>query len=496
MPDRRDLKLALSSRIPLIIVETDDERRFLEVLTGLTVSQDAQSYRPLFRWSVTDGLQRLDLELEPQRHNSDPQEVLGHIRAITKPGIYLLLDFHPYLQDPVTVRLLKDIAIDAGSRGVVIVMVSHAIELPPELQPFSTRFEIALPKEAERKEIVTQVLKSYSDSRSGQPPRIDRKAMSILIKNLSGLGRSEIERLARNAIFDDGAVDESDVPEVMRAKYELLNAGGALSYEYDTSQFGDIAGFRALKTWLAERRHAMSASAPAGLDPPRGVLLLGVQGCGKSAAAKATAGAMGVPLLRLDFGSVYNKFHGETEKNLRAALEQVELMSPCVLWIDEIEKGLSVQSDGDSGTSGRVLGTLLTWLAEHRSGAFIVATANDINALPPELIRKGRFDEVFFVDLPDIASRSEVFAIHLRKRGLKPDQFDLEALAAASEGYSGAEIEQAIVAGLYAAHARQESLNAGHLLEEIGKSRPLSVIMREQINTLRHWARSRTRPAD
>jgi SpoVK/Ycf46/Vps4 family AAA+-type ATPase len=264
----------------------------------------------------------------------------------------------------------------------------------------------------------------------------------------------------------------------------------------DRVSMDDVAGLVRLKTWLQQRRTVFLApEAPPGLDAPKGLLLLGVQGGGKSLAAKAVAGAWHVPLLRLDFGVLYNKYYGETERNLRQALKTAAVMAPCVLWIDEIEKGLAVD-DNEGGPSKRVLGTLLTWMAEREEKVFLVATANDITALPPELLRKGRFDEIFFVDLPDHEVRTAIFSIHLRKRDQDAGGFDLEALAIASEGFSGAEIEQAVVSALYTAHARNESLSSAHIQEEIANTRPLSVLMAEKIAYLRAWASERTVPAD
>jgi SpoVK/Ycf46/Vps4 family AAA+-type ATPase len=246
---------------------------------------------------------------------------------------------------------------------------------------------------------------------------------------------------------------------------------------------------------LEVRKSFFAGGAPAQLDPPRGALLLGVQGCGKSLAAKAAAGIFGVPLLRLDFGVLYNKYYGETERNLRKALETAEVMSPCVLWMDEIEKGLSV-SDDDDGLSRRILGALLTWMSERRKPVFVVATANDITRLPPEMVRKGRFDEIFFVDLPVAANRRNILEIHLRKRSLDPAGFELEALTQATDGFSGSEIEQAIVSAMYTAHAQERRLAQADLLDEIKQTRPLSVVMSEQVAAIREWAAGRTVPCD
>lgn len=303
----------------------------------------------------------------------------------------------------------------------------------------------------------------------------------------------EARRLVKTAIADDGAITHSDIPAVMKAKNMLMNKDNIVSFEYETEKFSDIAGLSNLKNWVRQRQSAFSQKHSS-LDNPKGILLLGVQGSGKSLAAKAVAGFFGIPLLRLDFASLYNKYIGETEKNLRQALQTAEVMSPCILWIDEIEKGIS-QGNNDDGVSLRILGTLLTWMAEHKGQVFIVATSNDIERLPPELMRKGRIDEIFFVDLPDFETRKEIFSIHLRRRNQSPSAFDLEALSAASEGFSGAEIEQAIVSALYSAQSNQEKINTVIVEDEIEKTQPLSVVMAEKIDYLRNWAKNRTVPA-
>jgi hypothetical protein len=496
MDESHDLELILRSRTPLIVIESKDEQRMLELLQSITMARASEAYTPLFRWTITDGLQRLDISLEPQTINSEPTDVLRHIRAVQKPGIYVLLDFHPFLDDPMHVRLLKDICIRARDVHRQIVLLSHEVKVPNELESFCARFDMALPSEEERERIVIKAAKAYAQDNPGAKVQVDRKAHELLIRNLAGLTYADTERLARNAIYVDGAITHSDLPGVMQAKYELLNRGGALQYEYDTARFNDVGGLSRLKTWLEHRRPVFRGDGAAShLDPPRGVLLLGVQGCGKSLAAKATAGIFGVPLLRLDFGTVYDKYHGETERKLRESLKTADVMAPCVLWIDEIEKGIAGRG-GETGTTQRVLGTFLTWLAERKSQVFVVATANDINTLPPELVRKGRFDEIFFVDLPSQDVRSSILSIHLANRGQPLRRFDLDKLAAATEGFSGAEIEQAIVSSLYAVHGTGESLGTAHVLEEIGRTRPLSVVMAERIAQMRDWASGRTVPCD
>jgi SpoVK/Ycf46/Vps4 family AAA+-type ATPase len=336
----------------------------------------------------------------------------------------------------------------------------------------------------------------YQQQNPGKKVAVDHKAFDMLVQNLQGLAQTDARRLAHNVIFHDGAITHSDIPEITKAKYQLLGQDSALSFEYDTSKFSDVGGMSKLKAWLQQRQAAFTTrdSIP-GLDPPKGILLLGVQGCGKSLAAKAVAGLWGLPLLRLDFGTLFDKYYGETERNLREALKTAEVMAPCVLWIDELEKSIA-PGDVDSGPSRRVLATLLTWMSEKNSQIFLVATANDIKQLPPELVRKGRFDEIFFVDLPRPDVRKTILSIHLNNRKQDLATFNLDKLAEVSEGFSGAELEQAVVSALYASHAAGEKLSDVHILEEISKTRPLSVVMAERIGELRSWARDRTVPSD
>ena len=496
MHRQRDLELILRSRMPIVVIETRDEKRMLHLLKTIALSGTSKEYLPLFRWTITDGLQRLDIELEPQLHNSEPPEVLRHIRAVNKPGIYVLLDFHPYLQDPVNIRLIKDICLRHREVERQLVLISHKIDLPHELESFTARFDMALPSEEARERIIKKVANEYANENPGTRVQTDPKAYNLLIQNLAGLTDNDTETLARNAIFQDGAISKSDLPGVMQAKYDLLNRGGILHYEYDTAKFSNVGGLENLKRWLSLRKPAfINESKLAHLDTPKGIMLIGVQGCGKSLAAKATAGVFGLPLLRLDFATLYNKYHGETEKNLRDSLKTADVMAPCVLWIDEIEKGIAGRG-GETGTTQRVLGSFLTWMAEKTSKVFVVATANDISSLPPELVRKGRFDELFFVDLPTREIREQIFAIHLRNRGQDAEALDVAKVADAAEGFSGAEIEQAIVSALYSAHANHAVLENQHLLEELRRTRPLSVVMSEKVSLLRRWAAGRTVACD
>jgi SpoVK/Ycf46/Vps4 family AAA+-type ATPase len=418
--------------------------------------------------------------------------MLKHIKAVSRPGYFALLDFHPYLGDPMHVRLIKEIAQDYESVGRTLLLISHSLEVPAEVRHLTVRFSLSLPDTAGIKTIIHEEARRWQSRNGDRRIAADRRAVERLASNLTGLTVTDARRLVRAAIEDDGAISHSDLPQVMKAKYSLMDQNGVIAFEYDTARFSDVAGLDRLKTWLEHRRKAFEGRGS--LDPPKGIMLLGVQGCGKSLAAKAVAGHFGVPLLRLDFGALYDKFYGETEKNLRRALQTAEVMAPCVLWMDEIEKGLA-GSEADDGLSRRVLGTLLTWMAERRAQVFIVATSNDIERLPPELVRKGRLDEIFFVDLPDEPTRRAIFEIHLRRRNLAPSGFDMDTLVAESEGFSGAEIEQAVVSALYAAQSRDTRPDDSLLTEELARTRPLSVTMGERIGALRAWARDRTVPA-
>jgi len=490
MDDTHDLELLLRSRVPLIVIETRDEKRVVRLFAGLAISLAM----PVMAWSATTGLQRIDYDAAPQRHASEPQQALGQIKATGTPGIYLLMDFHPYLEDAYNIRLLKEIALEYATLGHTLVLVSHELELPQELTGFSARFSLSLPDSKRLEAIIREEAGHWSDVHNGNKVKTDRRTLDIILSQLRGLTATDARRIIRRIINDDGVINNDDLERITQARYQLLNASGALSCEFDTGDFATVGGLENLKRWIKLRRSAFLEPDKT-LDSPRGILLVGVQGGGKSLAAKAVAGMWSIPLLRFDFGTLYNKFHGETERNLREALQTAEAMSPCVLWIDEIEKAVA-SGDNDGGTSRRMLGTLLTWMAERTAPVFIVATANIIEHLPPELIRKGRLDEIFFVDLPDAATRAEIFAIHLRKREHKPVAFDILTLTGITEGFTGAEIEQSIVAATYLAREQGVAINTGHIRSEIEQTRPLSRVMAEKMARLRAWAQDRTVPAN
>ncbi len=492
MPDIQDLAALIRANTALIVIDTPEEGRVVDLFRHV----NAQVLRPLYSWAITEGMKRLDLAVDGELPvPPDAGATLAAIKAHRDRGLYLLRDFHPYLKYAMTLRLTREILARDGSAAHTLVLVGPKIELPPELEADAVRFALALPDETELGKMVRDEAFLYSREHGGRRVEVDAAALKTIVRNLRGLSFPDARRIARHLIFKDGAISSSDLPELAKLKSELINRDGLLAFEFDTAAFADVAGLPRLRRWVDLRRSVfLGESGEPGLDPPRGLLLLGVQGCGKSLAAKAIAGGFGVPLVRLDVGTLYNKFHGETERNLREALSRAEALSPCVIWIDEIEKGLA-QGSSDDGVSRRVLGYLLTWMAERKSRVFLVATANAVAELPAELLRKGRFDEIFFVDLPDAGIRAEIFRLHLERRRIRWEGFELSRLADASEGFSGAEIEQAIVAAMYDARAADAAVEQEHVLAALAATRPLSVLMAEQVESLRAWAKGRTVPA-
>ncbi|MFL0810549.1 MAG: AAA family ATPase [Agarilytica sp.] len=487
--DNNDLRLILNAKVSLVVIETYDEPRALSLLEGLFQIERI----PAWCWSITGGVRNLGFGLTMSSADShkEPEEVLNYIKACKEQSAFVLCDFHHHLESPKNIRHIKDIVFD--KRNHKLILVSHQLTLPPELSRYAASVSISMPAEDEILAIVREEARVWAAKNNKSRIKADNVTLKKLVSNLKGLPHQDVRRLAHGAIADDGVISESDLPELTRRKFELMDMDGVLHFEFSTAHLRDVGGLANLKKWLEDRRHILLSEGGGDdlkIDAPKGVLLFGVQGGGKSLAAKAIAGVWGLPLLRLDMAALFNKYIGETEKNLREALKLAELMSPCVLWLDEIEKGMA--NDGaDNATGKRLLGTLLTWMSERKSKVFLVATSNDISVLPPELMRKGRFDEIFFIDLPDQATRSTIFSIHLKKRGLTLEKFNLGELAEISEGFTGAEIEQAVVSAIYSASARGEDVKHSYIENAIQKTQPLSVVMAEKMNQLREWANER-----
>lgn len=490
--DIHDLGLMLDSRVRLIAIESWEEQAVLEAIGTLAVKRGLSWYG----WNQVEGLQRLSFgsAVDTLQDLTDPEQALDYIRQQREPALFVLCDLHPFMQGSRLVRQLKMIAMDVTDQAPTLILISHELVLPAELRRLSASISLSMPSDEQLAAIIREEAARWSERNQGRRVRTDSRTLDQVVRNLRGVTHQEARRLARRLIVDDGAITQEDLPALNQAKFSLLDMQGMLSFEPDTAQFADVAGLGRLQRWLAER-HTAFARAKTPVDAPKGVLLAGVQGSGKSLAARAVAGLWKLPLLRLDVGALFNKYIGESEKNLRNALAMADAMEPCVLWIDEIEKGLA-QDSSDQGVSQRMLATLLTWMAERKSRVFLVATANDVTRLPPELIRKGRLDELFFVDLPGTQARADIFRIHLTNRGLAVACFDLTALAEASDGFAGAEIEQAVVSAVYSAAAQQQEVDNSHVLRALSETSPLSVVMAERVQALRDWARDRAVPAD
>lgn len=482
MNEFEDLKVLLHSRSPLIVIESFEEPRALLLLKRLAMNL----MRPIFKWTITEGLQRFDTEQGAQAFNAEPSNLLAQIKGTRNSGIYVLCDFHPFLNDAKHIRYLKEIAQAHEQLGHTVILLSHALQIPPELSRFCYSFSLSLPSDQQIRQLIQDAADNYI-AHTGMPAQMTEQSISLLLPHLRGLTFDEVKRLAYKAIADDGALTGDDIPRLNKAKFNLLQQDGVLSQVFEPVTLNDVIGLDNLKAWLEQRRSAFLSQHS---DTPKGLLLTGVQGSGKSLAAKAVAGHWQVPLLRLDMAALYNKYIGETEKNLRQALTLADAMSPCVLWVDEIEKGLS-SDDSDNGVSRRLLGSLLTWMAERKSRVFLVATANNIHDLAPELLRKGRFDEIFFVDLPDVAQRKALLQYHLARRKAGMAEDDIGLAAACSDGFSGAELEQAVVGAGFRARSAERQLIADDLLNELKATQPLSVVMAEQLQALRLWAQQR-----
>lgn len=488
----RDLELLIHSRYPIIAVETYEEERIEEGLKRVAAKLDI----PLFLWTVTEGLGRSG-EGNPIYDTKHPLKALGNLAAIPNEGIYLFKDLHKYLREAEVVRKLQDLARPFAKDRRALIIVAPQITLPPELEKLAAFFRLDLPSESELRLLAKRVVGDLSRQHK---IKIDLSSDGFdrLIESMKGLTLFEAERVLTKAVLRDLALTHDDLDVVLEAKREVLEKDGVLEFFPVEEGMGGIGGLENLKRWLEKRKKAFTAEAKRfGIPPPKGIILLGVQGCGKSLAAKAIAKAWALPLLKMEPGRLYDKYVGESDKNLEKALKIAERMAPCVLMIDEIEKGFAGtgSSDADAGLSKRIVGRLLGWLQERKAPVFVVATCNQVNAMPPELMRKGRFDEIFFIDLPDPGARKAIFAVHLAKRKRNPGDFDLDTLARSAEGFSGAEIEQAVVSALYTAFSRGSDLDTPLLLEELKATVPLSVTRHEDITALRLWARSRAIPA-
>jgi hypothetical protein len=488
-----ELTLLIRSRHPIVAVECDDEARLLAHLADSCSTLGL----PLFTWSITDGIRRAGADA-PVYETREPAKALVHLEAAKLPAVYLFRDLGPWLNDARLVRMLRDAAEAADAQRTTLVLSGVSIDLPAELKPLAARFSLDLPERDEMRALVIDEFKELNRGHTYQY-RMSHEELDRFVGQLAGLSAPEARRVVARCLLEDGVLDIHDLGVAVEAKKDRVESSGVLEFEDTRKDPVTLGGLANLKGWLARARAGYSERAhELGLEPPRGILLVGVQGCGKSLACRTVAHEWDLPLLRLDAGRLFDKYVGESEKNLRKAFETAEAVAPVVLWIDEIEKAFATGSGGDvdGGLSKRLFGGFLTWLQEKKPGVFVAATANNLSEVPPELLRKGRFDEIFFVDLPSPQEREAIFRLHLERRKQDPARFDVGALVQASDGFSGAEIEQAIVTALYAMIADQdESLTTKRLVAELGSTIPLSRSRREDIEALRALAAERFVPA-
>lgn len=496
----QEIEDLIRARYPVLYVVTPEEDRLEEALVEVARRLGKQ----VFEWSATRGVvpAGTSLQSQKQRHAAtrDPLAALDHVLDQVEPAVFLFKDLHPFLTrtQPAVTRRLKEVARHLKSTLKTLVLVSPVLELPVELEKEVTVLQFPLPTRDELGHLLDRVVQEVRGAEQ-VTVGLDEPARERLLQSALGLTTGEAENVLARILVRHRRLGIEQVPEILAEKQQLIRKNGLLEYHDSRESFATVGGMAGLKDWLAKRGAAFTPAARAyGLPAPRGLLLLGVQGCGKSLCAKAVANVWQVPLLRFDMGRMFGSLVGSSEENVRRAIGVAESVAPAVLWVDEIDKafaGTQGSAFSDAGTTARVFGTFLTWLSEKVAPVFVVATANDISQLPPELLRKGRFDELFFVDLPEAAERAEIFGIHLRRRGRDDARFDCADLAAASADFSGAEIEEAVVSALYEGFSRGEELAQEHVRLALRDTIPLARTMAEHIRRLREWAAGRARPA-
>jgi SpoVK/Ycf46/Vps4 family AAA+-type ATPase len=490
---REELNILIQAQYPLIYLVTFEEERAEQSI--VTLAKSLPSLPRVFSWTVTKGLSEVNEASGGSPHNTiSPEAALDWVVRHKGAGIYIFKDLHPFLDNPSVTRSLRDaVAYFKGSDKSIILM-SPVQNIPTEMEKEVVVLDFALPDMGELNRVLNvQLLDSNS-------PRPTASAREKLLTATLGLTKDEAEKVYRKACVKAGQLTEAEVEIVLSEKKQLIKRNGILEYIEEDETLDSIGGLEELKHWLFQRSDAFTEKAREyGLPQPKGMLILGVPGCGKSLIAKTTSRLWGLPLLRLDIGRVYDgSTVGRSEANLRNALKTAESISPAILFIDELDKAFAGgvgSADSDGGTSSRIFGSFLTWMQEKTSPVFVMATANRVDRLPGEFLRKGRFDEIFFVDLPNVDEREDIYRIHLEKRRPQIDRFNLNQLAKVSEGFSGAEIEQAIVAAMYEAFAQNREFTQLDIIAAVKSTLPLSKTMTEQVTALRDWARQRARPA-
>lgn len=551
MPDSLDrLKVLINSSTPIVVMETSEEMRAVNMVRSACSALNMAT----FEWSIADGLARAGSGAAPEGQKMSPQprvdqatlytqagrnqtqrtvlspgsaesdrlgrammsamgtesgpgggssiyntrepvQALANMESMTVEAVFILKDFHRHMDDPVVVRRLRDVGQKFSANRRTVVITAPEITIPPELATLVEYFDLPLPDRERLREIVhetfTRLSKTYA-----LKLQLDAAGVDSMSANLRGLTEEEAERAISQALVMRYALCPETIADVLDAKKQLLRHSGMLEFVEASDNMASVGGLENLKHWLGQRRGAWEDSAREfGLEPPRGMIILGVQGCGKSLCARAVAGEWKLPLVKFDTSAVYDKYIGETEKRIRKVFQVAEGLAPCVLWIDELEKVFAGSgpdsASADAGVSSRLLASFLSWMQDRKAPVFVAATCNNVTVLPPELIRKGRFDELFFVDLPNQSERKQIFSIQLKKRKRNPADFDLDKVATAARGYSGAEIDAAVQGALYAAYSEKTPLATESLIDALAHTVPLSTTRAEEIAALRKWAVTR-----
>ena len=515
------LKVLIDSSTPIVVMETVEESRAVRMVRAACSSLSLAA----FEWTIASGLARcgtstvaaveegafpaggyrsgtvndLAENAKALYDSREPAKMLANLEGITLEAAFILKDLHRHMDDPVVVRRLRDVGQKFATNRRTVILTAPKISIPPELASLVEFLELPLPDRQRLRQIIDETLVRISKTHTLQR-RLDPVGVDAIADNLRGLTEEEAERAISQALVERYALCPETIADVLEAKKALLRRSEMLEFVEVSDTLSSVGGLDNLKRFLAQRRGSWEEQARAfGLDPPRGVIILGVQGCGKSMCARAIAGEWKLPLVKFDTAAVYDKYIGETEKRIQKVFQVAEGLAPCVLWIDELEKVFAGSgpdsASADAGVSSRLLASFLSWMQDRKAPVFVAATCNNVGVLPPELIRKGRFDELFFVDLPNQAERKQILAIQLSRRKRNPADFQLDRIASAARGFSGAEIESVVQTALYSAYSQKQQLADQHLLEAIQGTVPLSTTRAEEIDSLRQWAAKRAVPA-
>jgi SpoVK/Ycf46/Vps4 family AAA+-type ATPase len=493
MDAKKEIEVLVRAKYPILYITSWEERRVEQAVRDVALGLNRQMHT----WSVTQGMQPAVRRASgPVKASSLPGELeaLAQIHESAEFTVFLLKDFHPYMKDTRVVRLLRDLAARLRGKAQTLILLSPQLTLPTELEKDVTVLEYPLPERDDIETQLTDVITAMGDTPSVDMSLTDELRESI-VRSAQGLTADEIESALARSLVEERKLT---VDKIIEEKKQIVRKTGMLEFYPSSSSMKDVGGHDLLKDWLEKRSKSFTdAARDFGIPYPKGILIIGVQGCGKSLVAKAVSSAYGLPMLKMDVGRIFGSLVGQSEQNMRRAISIAESLSPCILWIDELEKGFAGMNGGvsDSGTTARVFSTFLTWMQEKTKPVFLIATGNNVAQLPPELMRKGRFDEIFFVDLPDTKEREEIFSIHLKKRKRDPKKFKIGELASITDGFSGAEIEQLVVGALNAAFFQDREVTFKDIKFEADNQVPLSRMMSEDIAELREWARLRARPS-